>query len=348
VRARLSRLAAALLAAAAGASAPPALAHHGTPSVGGLGVEGPGAALDTASPLPLGQGTLFALVKTERAQFQPRAGFALDKRYASFNTLALGYGLTPWLSLFAFQPYNLKAQRELGTNAGVGDTNLMLSASLKWDEGLKLAPRKESLDELDDWHFGLWAACSLPVGPTDHRGAGVLFAPDMQTGFRGPSPGVGLSAMKQLSADFTLLTELSYQRFFDQRYPDTGERYRFGAETRLNGALVWRAWAGAASRIDLAGEASGLHLERDRSDGGGVLAGAGGAAQGGGLVPLHATGGTILYGQLGVRATFGALSLGLGVKRAVARRLNEAADQQGSEGLEDYRAALTIGYSTRL
>jgi len=36
------------------------------------------------------------------------------------------------------------------------------------------------------------------------------------------------------------------------------------------------------------------------------------------------------------------------VKGAVAKSLNEAADQQGSEGLESYRAALVLGWSTRL
>ncbi len=44
----------------------------------------------------------------------------------------------------------------------------------------------------------------------------------------------------------------------------------------------------------------------------------------------------------------GSLSVGASVKRAVARRLNEGAGQQGSEGLEAYRAALVLGYATRL
>lgn len=325
-----ARLAAALLLAAAAA---PALAHHGTASVGGLGLEGPGAALDTASPMPLGEGTAFALAKTERAAFRQRAGFADQKSWSSFNTLALGYGLTPWLSAFVFQPWNWKAQRGVGTNAGLGDTNLMLSGSFKWDEGLRLVPRRESLDELEDWHFGLWVACSLPTGATTHRDdAGAPFAPDMQTGFNGPSPAAGLSVLKQLGPRLTALGEVNHQRFLDRRYPQAGLRYRFGAETRASAALAWRAWAGGAGRVDLVPELAVLDLRRDREDG----------------VALPASGGTVLYGQVGVRVTLGALSLGLGLKRAVATRLNEAAEQQGSEGLEAYRAALTLGYSTRL
>jgi hypothetical protein len=335
VIARLARVTTALLLAC---TALPALAHHGTASVGGLGVEGPGAALDTASPLPLGQGTVFALLKSERAAFQQRDGFTDQKSYSSFNTLALGYGVQPWLSIFLFQPYSWKAQHGVGTNSGLGDTNLMLSGSAKWDEGLRLVPQKESLDELSDWHFGVWASLSLPTGATTHRDdAGEYYAPDMQTGFRGPSPGVGLSVMKQLGSDFTFLSELNYQHFFDQKYPQAGYHYQFGGEARVNGALAWRAWAAGASRVDLVPELTVLSLQRDRTDGGT-----------GTMAAMQASGGTILYGQVGARVTLGSLSVGLSVKRAVAKSLNEAARQQGSEGLEDYRAALAVSWSTRL
>jgi hypothetical protein len=332
---RPARLAAALLVVAAAA---PALAHHGTAAVSAIGAEGPGAALDTTSPLPLGQGTAFALVKSEYVSFRQRSGFTDQKQHASFNTLALGFGIRPWLSAFVFQPFNWKSQDGAGTNSGLGDTNLMLAASFKWDEGLKLAPERESLDELADWHFSAWAAASLPTGPTTHRDdAADFFAPDMQTGFNGVSPAVGLAAMKQLSPEVTALAEASYQHFFEQRYPEAGYRYQFGAETRVNGAMVWRAWSSGARRIDLAPELTLLNLQRDRTDAGG-----------GALAALQASGGTILYGQLGARATAGPFSLGLSVKRAVARSLNEGADQQGSEGLEDYRAAVTLGYAPRI
>jgi hypothetical protein len=213
----------------------------------------------------------------------------------------------------------------------------MLAGSFKWDEGLKLVPEKESLDELADWHFSVWAAASLPIGPTTHRDdTGDLYDPDMQTGFNGVSPALGVAAMKQLGPDFTALVDASYQHFFEQSYPEAGLSYRFGGETRLNGALVWRAWASGSRRIDLVPELSFLNIQRDRSD-----------EETGTLEALEASGGTILYGQLGARATVGSLSLALGVKRAVAKSLNEEADQQGSEGLEEYRASLTLGYSTR-
>jgi hypothetical protein len=319
------------------AAAPPALAHHGTASVGALGVEGPGSAIDTTSPMPLGQGTLFALVKSEYVPFQQRAGFTDQKASSSFNTVALGYGLRRWLSAFVFQPYNLKEQDGVGRNSGLGDTNLMLSASFKWDEGFKLAPEKESLDELVDWHFGVWGSCTLPVGPTTHvDGNGQYFAPDMQTGFRGPSPGVGLSALKQLSPGLTVLAEANYQHFFDQTYAQAGYRYQFGGEMRLNGALAWRSWATETTRVDLVPELSVLNLQRDRTDQGTGL-----------LAPMQASGGTILYGALGARASFGAVSLSVTVKRAIVTSLNEGARQQGSEGLERFRGAVVLGYGMR-
>jgi hypothetical protein len=305
--------------------------------VSAISAEGPGAALETTSPLPLGQGTTFALAKTEYVSFQQRSGFTDQKQYSSFNTLALGFGIRPWLSAFVFQPYNWKSQDGVGTNSGLGDTNLMIAASFKWDEGPRLVPEKESLDELEDWHFSVWAACSLPTGPTTHRDdAGALYAPDMQTGFNGPSPAVGLVAMKQLTPDFTALAEASYQHFFEQSYPEAGIEYQFGGEIRLNGALVWRAWASGSKRIDLVPELSMLNLQRDQSD-----------EETGTMEPLEGSGGTILYGQLGARAVVGPFSLALGLKRAIAKNLNEEAVQQGSEGLEDYRASLTMGYSTR-
>lgn len=325
------------LAALLAAVAAPAQAHHGTAAVAAIGAEGPGAALDTTSPLPLGQGTVFGLLKTEYVPFQQRAGFAEPKRHASFNTVAVGYGVAPWLSVFVFQPYNVKSQAGVGTNSGLGDTNVMLSASFKWDDGFQRVPEKESLDDLSDWHFGAWASCTIPIGPTAHRDdLGGFFAPDMQTGFNGPSPAAGVSLLKQLSSDWTVLAAADYQHFFQQRYVQAGLRHQFGGETRVNGALVYRLWTAGTSRVDLAPELSVLDLARDRSD------------EATGVVePSKASGGTILYAQLGARGTFGPFAIGASIKRAVARTLNEAPFQQGSEGLEDYRAALIVSYVPR-
>jgi hypothetical protein len=324
------RAAAAVLLAALAA---PALAHHGSAAIGSLAVDGPGSAFDTASPMPMGRGSASLSLKSEYVPYQQLPGLADLKRYSLYDTATLGVGITPWLSGFVFQPYNVKQQDGIGTNHGLGDTNLMLSSSFKWDEGFRLVPEKESLDDLLDWHFGLWVSCTIPVGPTTHvDDHGDYYAADMQTGFRGPSPAAGLSVLKQLSADFTVLGEVNYQKFFEQDYTQAGYRYQFGAETRVNTALVWRAWAGGTRRVDLSVEAGWLNLQRDKTDGAANLA----------------SGGNVLYGELGARAMFGNLSIGADVKVPVAKSLNEQAQQQGSEGLEDFRASLVLGWSARL
>jgi hypothetical protein len=293
--------------------------------------------METTSPLPLPEGMLFTMAKTEYVPFQQFA-FAEphNKTYSSFNMVAAGYGIRPWLSAYVFQPYNLKEQDGVGRNAGAGDTSLMLSLALKWDEGLELVPEKESLDDLMDWHFGLWASSTLPLGPTTHLdGTGTYFAPDMQTGFGSPSPAIGVAVLKQVSRTVTWLAEANYQYFLPHTYPAT--RYQFGGEARLNTAGVFRVYGAGRFRLDVSGELNGLYLQRDREQ---DAAGA--------MEPLRASGGTILYAAAGVRAYYGPVTVALGAKRAALKSLNEQAEQQGSEGLERFRTALTVSYSTRL
>lgn len=315
----------------------PARAHHGVASVGFADPEGPGVGLETTAAITLPRRLGFALVKTEFASFQSRGdrdAFPEQKDIAWFNTAALGFGITPWLSAYVFQPYNLKSMDgDVGSHAGLGDTNLMLAFGWKWDEGLRLIPQKESLDELRDWHFLLWAACSIPSGPTERKDEqGRPFAPDMQTGFGAPSTSLGLAVLKQLSTDFTLLAEVNYQYFFAHTYSFT--RYKFGSETRANTTIAYRAYAKGRLRVDLVGELVGLNLQRDREDedrdGPGTM------------TALSASGGNILYGSLGMRAYVGRVAVGIGAKLPLVGLLNEKSEQQGSEGLENFRASFAL------
>jgi hypothetical protein len=280
---------------------------------------------------------VFTMMKTEYVPFQQFA-FAepKNKSYSSFNMVAAGFGIRPWLSAYVFQPYNVKEQDGVGRNKGAGDTNLMLSVALKWDDGLQLVPEKESLDDLVDWHFSVWGSSTLPVGPTTHLDAtGAHFAPDMQTGFGAPSPAAGVAVLKQVSRELTWLADASYQHFFPYTYPFT--RYQFGGETRLNTAAIYRVYGAGGFRLDVSGELNALHLQRDRE-----------RNDAGAMEQLQASGGAILYAGAGVRAYYGPVTVALGAKRAALEDLNEQADQQGSEGLEKFRAALTVSYSTRL
>jgi hypothetical protein len=322
-----------LVAVIALVAAVPARAHHGVAAVGVAGPEGPGAALETTSPMPLPRGTLFTMAKSEYVPFRRfEHAEPENKTYSLFSTLGIGYGVTPWLTAYVFQPLNVKAQDGIGTNHGVGDTNVMLALGVKYDEGLKFVPEKESLDELMDWHFSVWGSSTLPVGPTTRRDRnGDYFEPDMQTGFGEPSPAVGVTVLKQATERLTWLAEASYQHFFAHTYPFT--RYKFGGETRLNTAAAYEVYGNGRFRTDLTAELNGLHLQRDRE-----------RNDTGAMEQLHASGGAILYAAAGVRVNYGALSMSLGVKRAALKDLNEEAEQQGSEGLEKFRAALTLSW----
>lgn len=325
--ARMAALALSLLAA------PPALAHHGSAGVGMTGPEGPGAAIETTSPIPLPRGSLFLMVKSEYVPYR-QYDFAQpeNKVYSLFDTLVAGYGVTPWLSAYLFLPYNVKSQDGVGTNVGFGNPGLFVQFAFKYDDGFRLVPAKESLDELMDWHFSVFAFATVPMGPTVSATPALeWYAPDMQTGFGSPSFQIGVAAAKQLSADFTWLADASYQLFLPHTYPFT--RYQFGAESRVNTALAWRAIASPGFRLDLAGELNLLDLQRDQE-----------RDDAGSMAPLQASGGTILYAGLGVRAYLGRFSAALAARTSVLRWLNEGADQQGSEGLEWVRVALTLSY----
>ena len=114
-------------------------------------------------------------------------------------------------------------------------------------------------------------------------------------------------------------------------------RYQFGGETRVDTAVVYRVLGRNALRVDVAGELNGLHLQRDRE-----------RNDAGAMEPATASGGAILYVGLGLRAYCRRFSAGLGIRRAAPRSLNEQALQQGSEGLEKFRAAFTLSASTLL
>jgi hypothetical protein len=313
------------------AAASPARAHHGGAAVGMAGPEGPGAAIETTSALPIPQGALFLMVKSEYVPFrQYELAAPENKVYSLFNTLVAGYGVVPWLTGYLFLPYAVKAQDGVGTNAGLGDPGLYVTLAFKYDEGFRLVPARESLDELVDWHFSVFGYVTVPMGSTVSATHDLQwFAPDMQTGFGSPSFQLGLAAEKQLSADLTWLADASFQWFLPHTYPWT--RYRFGAETRVNTALAWRAVATSGFRLDLAGEVNLLVLQRDQE-----------ADASGEMAPLPASGGTVLYAGLGVRAYAGRFSAALAARTSFARWLNEAPEQQGTEGLEWARVTLSL------
>ncbi len=310
-------------------AAQPALAHHGVASLGAAGLEGPGAPVETSSSATLPQGKWLGYLKLDHAQYRTYdPADQTEADHAQYWMLGLGYGFTPWFSAYVFQPYNIKKDEPDGfTSRGFTDLTLMGVLGFKYDEGLKLTPANESLDDLMDWHFTVYGGLTLPTGDANHRLSDGSIDPGMSLGFGKPSFSYGLTATKQVGDDTTLVFELGQMRFQTYRYED-GTRMRFGTETRLNAALAQRLARLADSRFRLDGnvELNFLRLGRDVENG----------------VKLEATGGDMLYGVLGARLYKDDMSLGLAVKRPIWTALNEEPDQQGAEGKEKYRLIATV------
>ena len=301
----------------------PALAHHGVAGVGAAGLNGPGAPIESAASTVLPEGKALAYFKVDDAQFKTYDSTAVESKYSRFTMLGLGYGFTPWFSAYAFVPYNEKVDEAGGLNSrGVADMSLMGQIGFKYDDGFKLIPRNESLDDLEDWHFSVFFGGTLPTGNANHRLSDGTIDPGKSLGFGKPSYSLGLTASKTLTDRLTLSVEASMLRFMEYTYND-GNRVRFGAENRLNTALSYRAWTIPEKmfRLDPVLEIQYLSLGRDRENGVGALA----------------TGGEVVYAMPGVRAYWQNMSFALGVKKPVWTNLNESGQQQGAEGKEKYR-----------
>lgn len=310
-------------------AAPPALAHHGVASLGAAGLEGPGAPVETSSSATLPQGKWLGYLKLDHAKFRtydPTDQTEADN--AQYWMLGLGYGFTPWFSAYVFQPYNIKQDEPNGFKSrGFTDLSLMGVLGFKYDEGFRLTPANESLDDLMDWHFTAYAGLSLPTGDADHRLSNNSIDPGMSLGFGKPSFSYGLTATRQLTDATTVVFEAGRIHFQKYTYAD-GQSMRFGTETRVNTAVSQRLLTLPDSRFRLDGnvELNYLNLGRDRTS----------------IGPEPATGGEMLYGVLGARLYKDNMSLGLAIKRPVWTDLNEEPAQQGAEGKERYRLIATF------
>lgn len=311
----------ALLAAA---FAQPALAHHGVAGVGAAGLQGPGAPIESASSSLLPAGAMLAYLKVDEARFKQYDWAAPNADYARFSMLGLGYGVTPWFSAYLFVPHHAKVEASGGLDSrGWADASVMGQIGFRYDQdGWQLTPANESLDDLEDWHFSVFAGSTLPTGSANHRLADGSIDAGKSLGFGKPAWSLGVTASKMLSQTLTLSLEASTFRFQPYTYAN-GERVQFGAENRLNAALSWRALTlpDKAFRLDPVLEVQYLALGRDRVDG----------------VGEDGTGGRMLYVMPGVRAYWHNASFALGIKKPVWTRLNESSTQQGAEGKEKYR-----------
>ena len=314
----------------------PASAHHGVAGLGAAALDGPGAPIEQSSSATLPEGKLFTYLKVDYADWKTYSSATDDEAdYSTFWIAGLGYGVTPWLSLYAFLPYHDKVDENDWFNThGFADAAVNATLGFKYDDGFRLIPEKESLDDLEDWHFTLYAGATLPTGNPNLRDRDGNIDKGKSTGFGAPTFTLGATASKMLDERWTLNFDLSNLWFQENTYDADpahgGERFtgQFGDEFRFNTALIYKAYTRpeARFRLDALVELNYLHLGRDEEDG----------------VPERATGGDVLYVMPGARAYWDKLSFALGLKLPVVQDLNEADEQQGAEGKERYRVIFSV------
>ncbi len=305
--------------------------HHGIAAIGSIGLEGPGAPLETSSSAPLPEGSYLFYLKLDDAVFEKYTKEVDDEKdYSHFWMYGIGYGLKSWLSLYLFLPYNVKTKEDNSYNtAGFADLSIMYVFGFKYDEGFKLVPKNESIDDLRDWHFTFYGCFSLPRGDENLKNNEGEIEPDFSLGFGKPSYSFGFTATKMFSEKFTYLLDTNYIIFKENKY-ENGIRYKFGNEFRLNNAIVYIFYKNGEKkkRVDGGIELNYLNLRRDKEEG----------------IDLEAAGGDILYLVPNIRYYIKNFSLGFGLKFPLWKDLNEESLQQGSEGKEKYRAILTISF----
>jgi hypothetical protein len=306
-----------------------ALAHHGGVSL----PFGPGTPIETASPLTLPEGGVVAYARTEQVEWRKfRFAEPTNKASFTFSSAGASYGITPYLTGSFSVPYNIKRQDSFGSNSGIGDIRFsgILGFHHEPGKGFKLNTAKDgaiSLEGVKKTFFTFYGGFTLPTGKSKMElGGGV--DPGMQPGFGSPSFTLGLNGGRALFRSLSLVADASFDVFTRR------DDFRFGNEYRFNLAGVQELYGKPekfVARIDGILEFNLLHIARDEQ----------------GRQQLRATGGTILYLTPGMRFSLPKLqnaNLGIAVKIPVLKSLNEQDEQQGSEGLEKYRAIMTLSF----
>lgn len=307
----------------------PLYAHHGVAAIGVAGIEGPGAPLETSTSQTLPLKSILLYYKLDYADFEKLSNERDDEGdYSVFMMYGFGLGLTSYLSLYVFAPFNVKVVEDNSYNtAGFADPSIFATFGFKYDEGLKLTPPNESLDDMMDWHFALYGGTTIPTGYANIANKEGEIDPGMSLGFGRPSLSFGFATNKVFVDKLTYVLDINYVKFFENEYRD-GTRLEFGAEFRVNTALNYRLFTVLEKRIRLDANIEGtyLNLGRDIENG----------------VGSEGTGGHIFYLLPGLRFYANNVSMGIGAKFPVYTILNEGDTQQGAEGKENVRVIFTF------
>lgn len=304
-------------------------AHHGVAAIGAAGLEGPGAPLETSTSQTIPARSVLFYYKLDYANFKKLTKERDDEGdYSAFMMYGIGYGLTSYLSLYLFAPFNVKVVEDNSYNtAGFADPSIFGTFSFKYDEGFKLTPPNESLDDMMDWHFAIYGGMTFPTGFANIADKDGNIDPGKSLGFGKPSISAGFATNKGFMERFTYVLDINYVKFFENEYRD-GTRLEFGGEFRVNTALNYRllTLSEKKMRLDFNIEGTYLNLGRDIENGEGA----------------DATGGHIFYILPGLRLYVNNVSMGLGAKFPIYTILNEADQQQGCEGKENVRIIFTF------
>ncbi len=324
-----------------------AIAHHGGVSA----AFGPGAPVETSSPLTLPKGKILLYERFEVSPFKKFNDGRDNGGNDSFtftNTL-IGFGLTDAVSAFVSLPYAQKdllaydgdgdpaAAYDAGTSQGFGDINLILQYGFKHGArdgfmGWYSLDADDTAGEeytIPQWKFGLSFSMTLPSGKIHNEGSnGEVYSVGSQTGFAVPAYNFTAITSKMFAPHWTWNADIQYRTFAFNGGSGGGKP---GNETRVNNAVMYELIenpGGLLSRLDLILEANFLDLRMDMDES---------------RVQDEATGGSMLYISPGLRFTFNdTTSLGVLYKEIAWKDLNNEADQQGGEGLEDYRLIATL------
>jgi len=311
--------------------APSAWAHHGGVTLG----LGPGSPIETVCPLTLPQGGFVLSTRVEQVEWR-RFGFAepSNKTSITFTNVGLSYGITPYLMGSVFVPYTVKRQDGLDDVHDIGDLRFQLSCGFNYDPtkgfGLnRAADAAVILEGSKKVYLGGFASITTPTGKHNNLRPGETEVDkSMQTGFGSPAFSFGLAAARHIVGSLSLTADTTYDIFTE------ADSFTYGSEFRFDLAPVYELYGkpeNFLSKVDGILELNLLNVARDKASG----------------VSETASGGTILYLSPGVRFSFPRVwnaNLGLLVKLPVWKDLNEQARQQGSEGLEEYRAIVTLSF----
>lgn len=315
-----------------------ALAHHGGVSA----AFGPGAPVETSSPLTLPKGKFLLY---ERIEISPFKKFNDDRdvggndKFTFTNTL-FGYGINDAVSAYVSLPYAIKELIEDNTSQGFGDINLIVQYGFKYGsrDGFKGWYSFDADDTageeytLPEWKFGLSFSMTLPSGKIHNKDQnGDPLDVSSQPGFAVPSYNFAGIASKMFAPHWTWSGDVQFRTFALNGGTGGGKP---GNETRVNNAIMYEILenkGGFLSRVDLIAEANFLDLRKDLDEN---------------RIQDDAAGGSMVYLSPGVRFTFrDRTSLGLLYKEVAWKNLNNEDQQQGGEGLEEYRFIATLSIS---